>query len=84
MSLAEAVLAKLRFAVTTTEGADAALRVLTSLRPDLIVAAGEDAKRIRMEAPEHRPVVEMTADMRDDPMQLVGTIRDTLRANPVH
>jgi hypothetical protein len=53
----EAILAKLRFAVSTSDTVEEALRVLPGLRPDLVVAAAGDADRIRLEAPEHLPVV---------------------------
>ncbi len=79
--LAEAVLAKLRFAVTTSGTVDDATRVLPTLKPDIIVAASSDAGRIRMEAPEHLSVVEMTDAMRQDPHVLIDSIRRTLRAN---
>src|SRR5215210_3059896 len=59
----EAVLAKLRFGVTISGSVDDALRVLTALHPDIVVASPEDAPRIRMEVPEHLPVLVMTDDM---------------------
>lgn len=78
----EAVLAKLRFAVTTSPSVEDALRVLTGLHPDIVVAAPEDAARIRLEAPEHLPVVVMTEEMRDNREALIDGIRQSLRANP--
>jgi CheY-like chemotaxis protein len=78
-SLAEAVLAKLKFAVTPSENADEALRVLATLRPDLIVADATDAARIRLEAPEHLSLVVLTDEMRADPQLLIEAIRETLR-----
>jgi len=79
---AEAVLAKLRFAVTTSPNVEDALRVLTGLHPDIVVAAPEAAARIRLEAPEHLPVVVMTEEMRADREALIEGIRNSLRANP--
>jgi PleD family two-component response regulator len=76
----EAVLAKLRFGVTVSSNVDDALRVLTGLRPDIVVAGAADAHRIRMEAPEHLPVVVMTDEMRDDRGILIEGIRQTLRS----
>src|SRR5262245_58211667 len=76
----EAVLAKLKFAVAPSPTVDDALRILPSLRPDLIVARETDAARIRLESPEHRPVVPMSEAMRDDPQLLVDEIRAALRA----
>lgn len=83
VSLAEAVLAKLRFAVTTSNSVESATRVLPGLKPDIVVAAPADAGRLRMEAPEHFSVVEMTDQMRDNPLALVESIRKSLRANMV-
>ena len=76
----EAVLAKLKFAVAPSPTVEDALRILTSLRPDLIVAREEDAARLRLEGPENRPVVTVTEAMRDDPQLLVEGIRSALRA----
>ena len=75
-----AVLAKLRFAVTPSETVDEALRVLTTLRPNIIVARAEDAARLRLECPEHNAVVVVNGEMRDNPQLLVDEIRSTLRS----
>jgi hypothetical protein len=75
------VLAKLRFAVTTSGTVEDALRVMTGIRPDVIVAESADASRIRLEAPEHLPVVVMSDAMRDDNDLFVDEIRQSLRAN---
>jgi CheY-like chemotaxis protein len=75
----EAILAKLRFAVTTSRSADEALRVVATLRPDLVVAAEADAQRIRREAPEYLPVVVMDSAMQESPEALIKEIRRTLR-----
>src|SRR3982751_2929784 len=63
----EAVLARLRFAVTMSGTVDEALRVMAGIRPDVVVADSEAASRIRLEAPEHVPVVEVNGEMRGDP-----------------
>ena len=81
VQLAEAVLAKLRFAVTTSRTVDDATRVMPGLKPDIVVAASADAGRIRLEAPQHLSVVDMTDAMRGDPLVLIDEIRKTLRAN---
>ena len=78
----EAVLAKLHFAVATSGTVDAALRVMTGLRPDIVVANAEDAARIRLESPEHVPVVVLDDVMRSSREALVEGIRETIRANP--
>ncbi len=77
----EAVLAKLRFAVATSGTVDEALRVMTGLRPDIVVADAEGAARIRLEAPEHVPVVVLDETMRADREALVEGIRAAIRAN---
>ena len=78
----EAVLAKLRFAVTTTTTVEEALRVLTGIRPDIVVAEPEAASRIRLEAPEYLPVVVISDEMRADRDTFVESIRRTIRGNP--
>ena len=77
----EAVLAKLRFAVATSGTVDEALRVMRGLRPDIVVADAEGAARIRLEAPDHVPVVVLDETMRADREALVEGIRETIRAN---
>src|ERR671919_2127562 len=77
--LAEAVLAKLRFAVTTSRTVDDAARVLPDLKPDIVVAASSDAARIRRDSGNHLAVVEMSDAMRADPHVLIESIRATLR-----
>ena len=77
----EAVLAKLRFAVATSATVEEALRVMNGLRPDIVVADAEGAARIRLEAPEHVPVVVLDDAMRADREALVEGIRETVRAN---
>jgi hypothetical protein len=79
----EAVLARLKFAVTTSGTVEEALRVLSGIRPDVVVAEPEAASRIRLEAPEHVPVVVMDDDMRDNPDALIEGIRYALRANDI-
>jgi|RhiMethySRZTD1v2_1073278.scaffolds.fasta_scaffold3205346_2 hypothetical protein len=74
-----AVLAKLKFAVAPSPGVDDALRVLTTLRPDLIVANADAAARIRLECPEYRGVLVVGDAMREDPYLLIDEIRTTLR-----
>jgi len=76
----EAVLAKLRFAVATSGTVDEALRVMRGLRPDIVVADAEGAARLRLEAPDHVPVVVLDETMRADREALVEGIRETLRA----
>ena len=53
----EAILAKLRFAVSTSQSVEEALRVIPGLRPDVVVAGEFDGHRIRAEVPENVRVV---------------------------
>ena len=80
---AESVLARLKFAVTTTGTVEEALRIMEGIRPDVVVAEPEAASRLRLEWPEHVPVVEMNGDMRDDTEVLIEAIRDAIRANQI-
>jgi len=80
---AEAVLARLKFAVTTTGTVEDALRIMEGIRPDVVVAEPEGASRLRLEWPEHVPVVEMNGEMRTNPEALVEAIRRAIRANQV-
>jgi CheY-like chemotaxis protein len=79
-SMAEAVLAKLRFAVTTSSTVGDALKVLEGLRPDIVVAESDAAETVRREAPEGPAVVIMTEEMQRDPEALIPAIRQTLRS----
>jgi len=80
---AETVLARLKFAVTTTGTVEEALRIMEGIRPDVVVAEPEAASRVRLEWPEHVPVVEMNGEMRDNPDALVEAIREAIRANQI-
>jgi ribosomal protein S16 len=77
----ETVLARLKFAVATSATVEEALRVMEGIRPDVVVAEAEAAARIRLEAPEHVPVVEVNSQLRGDPDALIEGIRSALRAN---
>jgi hypothetical protein len=78
---AEAVLARLKFAVTTSPTVEEALRVMSGIRPDVVVADASAASRIRLEAPEHVPVVELNDEMETNAEALLEGIRQTIRAN---
>jgi hypothetical protein len=79
-SMAEAVLAKLRFAVTTSKSVDVALKVVRGIRPDIVVAGSEAAARVRSEGAGSLSVLVMTDEMRKNPEALIPAIRDALRA----
>ena len=74
-----AVLAKLKFAVVPAETADEALRIMSTMPPDVIAATSESAARIRMERPEHNVVVVINGAMRENAQLLVDEIRGALR-----
>lgn len=74
----EAILLKLRFAVAPARNVEEALRILTGLRPDVIVARSADAARLRMEVPGHIPVVAADEALNAD--ALVEQVRVTLRS----
>jgi hypothetical protein len=75
-----AVLAKLKFAVVPAASADDGLRIMTTMRPDIIAATARHAGRIRMERPEHNNLVVINGAMRDNAELLVDEIRGVLRA----
>ena len=56
---------------------------MEGIRPDVVVAEPEAASRVRLEWPEHVPVVEMNGEMRDNPDALVEAIREAIRANQI-
>jgi hypothetical protein len=74
----EAILLKLRFAVAPARNVADALKILTGLRPDVIVARSADAARLRMEVPGHIPVVAADETVKGD--ALVEKVRATLRS----
>jgi ActR/RegA family two-component response regulator len=79
MSMAEAVLARLRFAVATSRSVEEALNVVSGIRPEVVVVGADAADRAR-EMADGAAVVVMTDDMRRDPEVLIPAIRQTLRA----
>jgi len=79
--VAGAVLSRLKFAVLPAASVEEALRIMQSMRPDIITANAEDAARIRLECPEHHPVVVVGDAMRDNAQLLVDEIRSAIRSN---
>src|SRR5688572_23351692 len=79
-SMAEPVLAKLRVAVANGRTVDDALKVVTGVKPDIIVAGSDTAERVRASAPDQLSVVVMTDEMRRNPEVLIPAIRATLRS----
>jgi glucuronate isomerase len=76
----EAILAKLRFAVSIAADAQEALKILPDLRPDLVVAGEWDGARIRTGAPRHPPVVILSGETADSAEALLDRIRTALRS----
>lgn len=80
MDRSEAILAKLRFAVTTSTSVDHAIRLLPELKPDIVVAGEMDGARIRRNAPRGVRIVVVDHGMRDDPDAIIQAILRTLRS----
>jgi hypothetical protein len=78
---AGAVLAGLKFAVVPAASVDEALRIMQTMRPDIVTATAGDAARIQRERPGQLAVVVDDA-MRDDAQLLVDRIREALRPSP--
>ena len=75
----EAILARLHFAVAPTRTLEEAQRVMTALRPNLIVARIADAALLKQTMADDLPIVLLNDDMMD-PEVLVEAIRRELRA----
>lgn len=75
----EAILAKLKFAVSTTGTVDDALRVIPALRPDLVVAGEFEGRRIQTEMAGHVPILVMRTSAGDTPETLIDNILRTMR-----
>ena len=74
---AEAILAKLKFAVSTNDSAPEAVRGLADLRPDIVVVD-----------PRHEPLFRAATNVpivsaREDPEALLEDIRRALRVTPI-
>jgi PleD family two-component response regulator len=83
----EAILFKLKFAVAPVTSADEALRVMSAIRPNIVVAHLRDEKALRagIAGDPHNasvPIVTLTEVTRD-PDALVQEIRRMLRARAV-
>jgi hypothetical protein len=75
----EAILAKLHFAVAPTRSIEEAQRVMSALRPNLIVARVADAETLKQSMADDLPIVFLT-DQMTDPEVLVEEIRRELRS----
>jgi hypothetical protein len=72
----EMILAKLNFAVAPVESVERALQVMSTLRPEVVVAKVRDASRLHDQ--KDVPVIEVTEAL-SDPNRLVDEIRRVLR-----
>lgn len=78
--LCETILAKLHFAVAPVSSIEQAILVVSTLRPDVIVAHARDVSPLQFAAwPDRVPFVAVTAEMRE-PDTLVTAIRRAIRA----
>ncbi len=75
----EAILARLHFAVAPAHGLEEATKVMSALRPNLVVARVADAAAIRQATSQDVPVVFLNDDVLD-PERLVEEIRRVLRS----
>ena len=78
----EAILAKLKFAVSTVESVEEALRVIPDLRPDLIVAGEFDGQRIRGAVQSQVRIVVMHPPSVESAEMLTDKILRTVRTSP--
>ena len=77
--MCETILAKLNFAVAPVDSLEKAAEVITTLKPDVIVAHARDTSALqRAASPDGVPFVTVTEEMRD-PDKLVAAIRRVLR-----
>jgi CheY-like chemotaxis protein len=79
--LCEAILAKLRFAVTPAATVEKARQIMAALRPEIIVARSRDAGALRAQGPQTQdtvPVVEV-GDTGPDAVALIEDIRAAIR-----
>jgi hypothetical protein len=79
---AGAVLAQLKFAVVPAASAEDALRIMQTMRPDIVTANAEDAAQIGRERPDGHAVVVVEDAMRDNAQLLIDQIRAAIRSSP--
>lgn len=77
---AEAILARLRFAVATAATVEDALRAIPDLKPDLVVASEWDGAVIRARGRQRVTLVVMDRRTQADPQALIEKILKTIRA----
>jgi hypothetical protein len=75
----EAILARLRFAVAPARSVSEAMRVMSALRPNLIVGHVSDPESLKRAAPDGIPIV-ILDDATSTPEAMIDEIRRALRA----
>ncbi len=83
LDLAEAILAKLRFAVAPFPSVDKAVAAMQALMPEIVVARAEDVQQLRDRLPVDRdgraiPVLPLTPDLAE-PRALIEALRQLIR-----
>ena len=83
LDLAEAILAKLRFAVAPFASVDKAVAAMQALIPEIVVVRAEDVQQLRDRLPVDRdgraiPVLPLTADLAEPPA-LIEALRRMIR-----
>jgi hypothetical protein len=74
----EAILAKLQFAVAPAQSVSEAMRVMSALRPNLIVGHVSDPEALKRAAPDGIPLVILNEAM-SAPEEMIEEIRRVLR-----
>ena len=83
LEIAEAILAKLRFAVAPFASVDKAVSAMQALRPEIVVARMDAVHELRGRLPTDRdgraiPLLPVTADLAD-PVALIEALRQLIR-----
>ena len=85
LEIAEAILAKLRFAVAPFASVDKAVSAMQALRPEIVVARMDAVRELRGRLPADRdgraiPLLPVTAEL-SDPVALIEALRQLIRRN---
>ena len=85
LEIAEAILAKLRFAVAPFAYVDKAVSAMQALRPEIVVARMDAVRELRGRLPADRdgraiPLLPVTAEL-SDPAALIEALRHLIRKN---
>ena len=85
LDVAEAILAKLRFAVAPFASVDKAIAAMHAIMPEIVVARADAVRELRDRLPVDRdgreiPLLALTADLAD-PSALIEALRQVIRQN---